>query len=430
MRDMTAELARALSFALENPYSDFYRRKYGSAYKNLLAGPLDAFPFVTREEIDDAPIFERTFVPRGMVRFIRTTSGSTGRSVVGFPMLEEPELEAHRRALGFLPDPLRVRYFEPYMDDFAIKSVLMFSAGAFVHEPRLRIEEKRRYVSGEYAQPKLTAQLAKTAGVDCIVGNPSGVVEFARYMEGIGHAQAVRLVVSVGERPTTQQLEALGRSFPNAKVGLQYGLTETQGLVGYTCPERLSHDAKALHPARGQILLELIDPETGASLALEPGQEGEVVVTTLEPLAFPLIRYRTGDFAVIRPGSCSCLGAPLLFECLGRMTLDRIRVPRGVLTIAAIEEAVSGLPCRAADFSAHWQSEGQRDGLRVTLFVEGDAADERRLRDALAQSLSVAPAVSYADIERDGLVAPLQLSLMPASARPEGDWRKRKRLVR
>lgn len=418
---------RALEFAVLSPHSDFYRKKYGTGFEQLLLGPLSSFPFLTRAEIDRVPVLERAFVPRNMICFIRSTSGSTGRGVVGFPMLEEPELEAHRRALGFEIPKGRVRYFEPYMQALQIRSILMFSAGAFVHEPRLRIEEGRNFIAGEYAQPKVTAQLAKETNIDCIVANPSGLVEFAPYLKE--QRDLIRLIISVGERPTELQLETLKGQFKNAEIVLQYGLTETQGLVGYTCPERATFDPKALHPAAGSIYFELIDPDTEVSVSLVPGNEGEVVITTLEPLGFPLIRYRTGDFARIREGTCSCDGNPMLFECMGRLALDRIRIPRGVLTIASVESAVLALPFPISEYEAKWNTDTEPPGLELKLYVADAymAEAEQVSSFAIAERLYVAPSVTYASLAEEKLVSEVSVEFLRQEAYTEG-WKKKKRL--
>ncbi|MBK6901205.1 MAG: hypothetical protein IPH09_18735 [bacterium] len=38
----------------------------------------------------------------------------------------------------------------------------------------------------------------------------------------------------------------------------------------------------------------------------EPGRMGELVITELNDYAMPLIRYRTGDYAMIAVKPCSC----------------------------------------------------------------------------------------------------------------------------
>src|SRR4029077_16086949 len=58
--------------------------------------------------------------------------------------------------------------------------------------------------------------------------------------------------------------------------------------------------------ARGFVHLELIDPDSGAALALEDGGSGELVLTHLRHRAAPLLRFRTRDHVEIRMGTCSC----------------------------------------------------------------------------------------------------------------------------
>lgn len=65
------------------------------------------------------------------------------------------------------------------------------------------------------------------------------------------------------------------------------------------CEERAG-----LHINEDHFLAEIVDPDT-----LEPvshGREGELVVTTLEREALPVIRYRTGDICSLTVEPCDC----------------------------------------------------------------------------------------------------------------------------
>lgn len=424
MTDQTQLMQHALRFALENPYSDFYRRKYGTNYARFFGEPIEDIPFLTRPEIEAVPMLERSFVPSNLIRFIRSTSGSTGRSVIGFPMLEEGLFQEHLRAIGYEPQAGQSsRYFEPYFSEMKISSVLLFSAGAFVHEVRLREMEGRQLISGEFSEPNLTARLAADAKVEAMIGNPSGLLDFAPHLVAEGGASAMRLIISVGERPTSLQLSRLGELFPNAKVALQYGLTESQGYVGYTCPQRLSVDPKALHLASSTFCMELIDPDTLQSLPLVPGTEGELVVTSHEPQGFPLIRYRTGDMVRMRHEHCGCEGEPPLFECMGRIALDRMRIPRGVLTIAAIDEGLAAAGVRAEEFTAAWDAAATPPGLTITLYMK---EGETPAPDVVASQIRIAPDITYRVISEAGLAAPLRITVSEPSSWI--GWKKKKRL--
>ena len=73
------------------------------------------------------------------------------------------------------------------------------------------------------------------------------------------------------------------------------------------------------------LLPEVVDPLSGEPLP--PGRPGELVLTTLQREALPLIRYRTGDMAVLTETPCAC-GSPLprLQRVLGRI----VHGPNGI----------------------------------------------------------------------------------------------------
>ncbi|MFW5866265.1 MAG: phenylacetate--CoA ligase family protein [Armatimonadota bacterium] len=59
-----------------------------------------------------------------------------------------------------------------------------------------------------------------------------------------------------------------------------------------------------LHVNEDHFLAEVVDPDTLDPLP--PGEEGELVITTLEKEALPVIRYRTGDLCSMMVEPCEC----------------------------------------------------------------------------------------------------------------------------
>lgn len=79
-----------------------------------------------------------------------------------------------------------------------------------------------------------------------------------------------------------------------------YGLTEMNGPgVGFECKYKAG-----LHLWEDNFLMEVINPNTGEPVA--EGEIGELVLTTLNREAMPLIRYRTRDLTRIIPEPCRC----------------------------------------------------------------------------------------------------------------------------
>ena len=85
----------------------------------------------------------------------------------------------------------------------------------------------------------------------------------------------------------------------DAKVFTHYGLTET----GYGCAVECSH-LNGYHIRENDVYLEILDPVTGQ--VSEDGKWGEIVITTFNREAMPLIRYRTGDYGAYKVNKCKC----------------------------------------------------------------------------------------------------------------------------
>ncbi len=148
---------------------------------------------------------------------------------------------------------------------------------------------------------------------------------------------AVKIILTAGEPggciPATRG--RIEEQWPGARVYDHHGMTEV-GAVTYECPVR----PRVLHVMEEAYLPEVIDPATGR--AAEPGQIGELVLTTLERTGSPVLRYRTGD--LVKPAAdtaCECGSHELALEggILGRA--DDTVIVRGVkLLPSAVEEII------------------------------------------------------------------------------------------
>ena len=79
-----------------------------------------------------------------------------------------------------------------------------------------------------------------------------------------------------------------------------FGLSEMNGPgVAFECLEQ-----NGLHIWEDAFLVEIINPIT--LLPVQEGEIGELVMTTLDRQAMPLIRYRTRDLTRFLPGTCKC----------------------------------------------------------------------------------------------------------------------------
>jgi len=158
------------------------------------------------------------------------------------------------------------------------------------------------------------------------------------------------------------------------------GMTELYGPgTGLEC---IAH--AGIHYWAAMYILEILDPETLKPVA--PGEVGEMVVTSLQKEASPLIRYRTRDLTRLIPGTCSCgVTMPRIDKITGRS--DDMFIFRGVnIYPGQIGSVLESFP----DLSAEYQiSLTRRDGLDH-MAVSVERAPEASVGDAEQMAKAVA----------------------------------------
>ena len=101
------------------------------------------------------------------------------------------------------------------------------------------------------------------------------------------------------------------RAFGNRRAG-----------VGGECCEQ-----NGLHILEDNFYPEIVDPDTG--IPLPDGEEGELVLTTLNKRAMPILRYRTHDITSIINMPCACGRTIRRIRRIGRRS-DDMFIIRGV----------------------------------------------------------------------------------------------------
>jgi phenylacetate-CoA ligase len=104
----------------------------------------------------------------------------------------------------------------------------------------------------------------------------------------------------------------------------RYGCREVGGVLASECEAQAG-----LHTCAEHFILDVVRPDL---TPCEPGESGEVLVTSLTEQAMPLIRYAIGDYAVAEvQDHCPCgRGLPRLRNIEGRVS-DVFRFPGGTL---------------------------------------------------------------------------------------------------
>ena len=104
----------------------------------------------------------------------------------------------------------------------------------------------------------------------------------------------------IGAEPHSDEQRRRIEQMLGVKAYNSFGMSEMCGPgVAFECMEQ-----NGLHIWEDYYIVEIVDPVT-----LEPvpeGEVGELVLTTINREAMPLLRYRTRDLTRILPGDCPC----------------------------------------------------------------------------------------------------------------------------
>ncbi len=148
------------------------------------------------------------------------------------------------------------------------------------------------------------------------------IVETMKAQSIDSHSLHLRLVL-LGPDPLPEAARSRLEEGLGVPVYGLYGVNEMvePGMAG-ECPEKAG-----MHLAEDQFLAELVHPLTGQPVP--PGQEGELVLTTLTAEGYPLLRYRTGDVTVLHETRCGCGRTLARISPIHRRTDNRLSI-RGI----------------------------------------------------------------------------------------------------
>lgn len=150
-------------------------------------------------------------------------------------------------------------------------------------------------------------------------GFPTAVYSFAKYIAETHGTLALKATFTSAEYLQDYQRKQIEETFCTNHIDA-YGCGDGMGGANQC------EIAKGYHTNIETSILEVINRE---GLDCKPGEEGEIVLTSLHDFAMPLIRYTPGDVAVVGRKNCSCgRNLPVLDKIVGR-TSDLINLPNG-----------------------------------------------------------------------------------------------------
>lgn len=381
--------------------SRFYREKLAAAgFEDAESvGTLDAIsrlPFTGKDELRatqcaDYPIGTHLAAPMEDVVRIYSTSGTTGTPSY-IPLTAddlESWIEISRRsygATGIMPGERMVSTYNagPFVAGVTLDT---FASLGLCHIP----------VGAGNTERLMTAvRLLKPSVLGCTPSYAQYLAEWAEE-RGIDIAgSTVRRILVAGE-PGGGEPALRGRleAAWGAKVTEAMGIGDISVSLWGEC----AHQDGMHFSGRGIAHFELIDPDTGETLDVEDGVEGELVYTHLRHRAAPLLRFRSRDHVRVSTSPCPCGRTAPRVRCIGRT--DDMLIVRGVnLFPTAVREVVAEFqPHVSGVIAVRPRSRGVKQSPPLPVAVELSEGDsppcdldeqiEKRIRDKLITTASV-----------------------------------------
>ena len=280
--------------------SDFYRKRF--AENNLKPediqslDDLQKIPFTTKQDLRDNYPFGLACVPMEDVVRLHSSSGTTGTPTV--ILHTQHDLDEWANAVARCLYMVGLRPGDIFQNSSGYG---MFTGGLGFQYGAERLGMLT--VPAAAGNTKRQIKFIKDFGTTALHAIPSYTGRLYEVMQemGIDPRKDTKLkTLIIGAEPHSDEQRKRIEEMLGVKAYNSFGMSEMCGPgVAFECKEQ-----NGLHIWEDYYIVEIVDPET-----LEPvpeGEVGELVLTTLNREAMPLLRYRTRDLTRILPGECPC----------------------------------------------------------------------------------------------------------------------------
>ncbi|MBQ6086921.1 MAG: phenylacetate--CoA ligase [Bacteroidales bacterium] len=377
--------------------SEFYRKRFREA--GISAGDirtlddLQKIPFTTKQDLRDTYPFGIASIPLSECARLHSSSGTTGNPTVILHSKKDLEQWANAVArclwmVGCRPDDV----FQNSSGYGMFTGGLGFQYGAEL----LGMLTVPAGAGNTLRQIKFITDFGTTV-LHAIPSYASRLYE-VMCEKGIDPRRDTKLrILAIGAEPHSEDTRKRIEEMLGVKAYNSFGMSEMCGPgVAFECPEQ-----NGMHIWEDYYIVEIIDPET-----LKPvpeGEVGELVLTTINREAMPLLRYRTRDLTRILPGECPC----------GRhhKRIDRIRgrsddmiILKGVnIFPIQVEQVLMQYNELASDYLITLDTEEGNDSMTIEVELANSFIDdysalqrlERNIVRMLRDEILVTPKVKF-----------------------------------
>jgi phenylacetate-CoA ligase len=286
-------LINGLKHVVKN--SPYYKDKMPPQIKDLkFNNALDIIPklpFTTSIEVSkDSEQF--LAIPKEDVVNIHFTYGTTGGKKTIYNSKRDMRQINYSYTLGFINCGIEKADIAQLVYSFGVWGLAENIQRALLNQGIITL------ATGNYVNFQEQQQFIEKFGTTVIFGTPSYVYNLAQECDLPQRNKDIMKAILVGGEGLPEHRRTIIEERLGGEVYINYGLNEVGGGIGSECK---IHNGYHIFPSTH---VEIIDPKTDEPANTE--EYGELVVTTLNREAMPLIRYRTGDMTRMIDGDCDC----------------------------------------------------------------------------------------------------------------------------
>jgi len=291
------QLKKTIELAAHSPFYNKILQDNGITADSIhTLDDLRKIPFTTKEDLRNNYPFGMAAIPiKDCVR-LHSSSGTTGNPTVVLHSAKDLEQWSNQVA--------RCMYMVGLRDTDVFQNTSgygMFTGGLGFQYGAEKLGALT--VPAAAGNTKRQIKFITDFGTTCLHIIPSYATRLAEvmYEEGIDPRRDTQLkTICIGAEPHSEEQRLRIEQLLGVKAYNCFGMSEMNGPgVAFECTEQ-----NGLHIWEDYVIVEIINPET-----LEPvadGEIGEMVLTTINREAMPLLRYRTRDLTCILTGECGC----------------------------------------------------------------------------------------------------------------------------
>lgn len=354
--------------------SEFYRRRFAESHIDpddiRSLSDLSRIPFTTKQDLRDSYPFGMSAVPLSRVVRLHSSSGTTGTPTV---ILHTPrDLDEWANAVARCLYMVGLRPGDIFQNSSGYG---MFTGGLGFQYGAERLGMLT--VPAAAGNTKRQIKFITDFGTTALHAIPSYAGRLYEVMEemGIDPRRDTHLrTLIIGAEPHSEEQRRRIEQMLGVKAYNSFGMSEMCGPgVAFECTEQ-----NGLHIWEDYYIVEIVDPMT-----LEPvpeGEVGELVLTTINREAMPLLRYRTRDLTRILPGECPCGRHHLRLDRMKGRSDDMIILKGVNIFPIQIETVLMQFAELGNDYLITLTNEEANDLMTVEVELNAFSDDYRRLQ--------------------------------------------------